>query len=78
MFRRRQKNAAASPATTATIDRPPEPIEDIPGSLEELRSKIETLSERNRNAPDRDAVLAMLIEGGNEISARGISASNAP
>ena len=32
----------------------------------------------NSDAPDRDAVLAMLIDGGNEISARGISASNAP
>jgi hypothetical protein len=51
MFRRRQKNAAAP---TATIDRPPDPVEDIPGSLEGLRSEIETLSERNRSAPDRD------------------------
>jgi hypothetical protein len=52
MFRRRQKNAPAPAAATATIDRPPEPIEDLPGSLEELQAEIETLTESNRHAPD--------------------------
>jgi hypothetical protein len=53
MFRRRHKNSPAQPAATATIDRPPEPVEDLPDSLEEIRAEIEALSESNRRAPDR-------------------------
>jgi hypothetical protein len=52
MFRRRHKNSPAQPATTATIDRPPEPVEGLPDSLEEIRAEIEALSEDNRRAPD--------------------------
>jgi hypothetical protein len=53
VFRRRQKNAAAAPATTATIERPPEPVDELPGSLQEIRAEIESLSESNRRASDR-------------------------
>ena len=53
MFRRKPKNASAPPAATATIERPPQPVDDLPESLEELRAEIETLSETNRRAPDR-------------------------
>jgi hypothetical protein len=53
MFRRRQKNTLAEPTVAATIERPPEPSVDLPGSLRELRAEIEALSESNRDSPDR-------------------------
>jgi hypothetical protein len=54
MFRRRQRGAKPAPAGTTVVDRPPEPEVEFSGSLEVLRAEIETLSESNRSAPDRE------------------------
>jgi hypothetical protein len=54
MFRRRQRGATPEPPGATVVEAPREPEPEFDGSLEVLRTEIETLSASNRSDPDRD------------------------